>query len=99
MKKLMVSAIFIILITLLFPQLSVYADNADNEPIQGITQTTDEPVYIDDRCYPLTANKEEKMTRTEYFMPLNSPPIVEEQETFMLLWTATFLISSLIFCG
>lgn len=60
MKKLMVSAIFIILITLLFPQLSVYADNADNEPIQGITQTTDEPVYINDRCYPLTANKEEK---------------------------------------
>lgn len=60
MKKLMVSVVFTILITLLFPQISAYADNADNEPIQGITQTTDEPVYIDDRCYPLTANKEEK---------------------------------------
>ena len=60
MKKLMVSVVFTIFITLLFPQISAYADNADNEPIQGITQTTDEPVYIDDRCYPLTANKEEK---------------------------------------
>lgn len=46
----------VVFVVLLLPMTSY----ADDESFEGIEITNDSPIFIEDRCYPLTANKKEK---------------------------------------